>query len=123
MTKPEARSPGRRVLVVEDDYFVADSLALALKAHGIDVLGPVANVDEALELIARDERIDGAILDVNLKGELVFSVGDVLRTRGVPYVFTTGYDASSVARHAGGAPCFEKPVPPAQLIDALFGEH
>lgn len=122
MTKPDAVSARRRVLVVEDDYFVADSLALALQAHGIDVIGPVANVEAALDLIAQDERIDGAILDVNLKGELVFSVGEVLRTRGVPFVFTTGYDASSIARHAGGAMCFEKPVAPAQLIDALFGE-
>ncbi len=118
MTTNDAR---RRVLVVEDDYYVAHSLAAALEAHGIEVLGPVASVQAASDLIAQAERIDGAVLDINLKGEFVYPLADVLREQGVPFVFTTGYDASSVARQARDAVCFEKPVTTTQLIDALFG--
>lgn len=120
MTTSDTRSPRRRVLVVEDDYYVADSLALALEAHGFEVLGPVATVKAATDLIAQTKQIDGAVLDVNLKGEPVYPVADELRKRGVSFVFTTGYDATSVARHEPDAVCLEKPVSITQLIDALF---
>jgi DNA-binding response OmpR family regulator len=116
----EARLSGKRVLVVEDDYYVADSLAVALQAHGIEVLGPVATVAAALDLVAQDGSIDGAVIDVNLRGEMVYPVADALRQRGVRFVFTTGYDASSVARHQPDVVCFEKPVSTTQLLDALF---
>lgn len=111
----------RRVLIVEDDYYVADSLAVALEALGIEVLGPVPTVTAALDLVAQADRIDGAVLDVNLRGELVYPVADALRVRGVPVVFATGYDTSSVTRRDPTALCLEKPVSVAQLIEALFG--
>lgn len=110
----------RRVLVVEDDYHVASSLALCLEAEGVEVLGPVASVEAALGLIAQVSPIDGAILDINLKGEMVYPVARALQEIGVPYVFTTGYDAGSVAEGEQEAPCFEKPVVASQLIAALF---
>lgn len=121
MTENVANRPRRRVLLVEDDFYVASSLALCLEAEGIEVLGPTASVKTALELIAREAQIDGAVLDVNLKGEMVYPVADALRSRGVPYVFTTGYDASSIARRGPDAPCLEKPVVVTQLMVALFG--
>jgi CheY-like chemotaxis protein len=89
--------------------------------EGIEVLGPVPTVQAALDLLAVTERIDGAVVDVNLRGELAYPVADVLHRRGIPCVFTTGYDASSIARRAPGVPCLEKPLPPQQLLDALFG--
>jgi CheY-like chemotaxis protein len=110
----------RRVLIVEDEYYVADSLRASLEACDIDVIGPVATVKAALSLIAQGERIDGAVLDVNLRGEMVYPVADALRQRGVPFVLTTGYDASSVARQDPDAVCLEKPVSVTQLIHALF---
>lgn len=108
-------------MIVEDDYFVADSLAVALAAEGIDVVGPVATVAAALDIVAQPGRIDGAVLDVNLKGETVYPVADALRGRGVPFVFTTGYDASAVARQWPDAVCLEKPVTIRQVLATLFG--
>lgn len=114
-------APKRRVLVVEDDFNVAEATAYLLMQEGIEVLGPVPTVQAALNLLAVTERIDGAVVDVNLRGELAYPVADVLRRRGIPCVFTTGYDSSSIARRAPGVPCLEKPLRPDQLLDALFG--
>ena len=112
---------GRRVLVVEDDFNVAEAMAFLLAAEGIEVLGPVPTLQATFDLLAVTEHLDGAVVDVNLRGELAYPVADALRRRGVPFVFTTGYDTSSVAREAPGVPCLEKPVPREQLLDALFG--
>jgi CheY-like chemotaxis protein len=120
MTSSETEGPIRRVLVVEDDFYVASSLTHCLEAENVEVVGPVASVREALGVIVEGTPIDGAILDINLKGEMVYSVADALRERGVRYVFTTGYDAGSIAQRQPDAPCFEKPVIATQLIAALF---
>ncbi len=114
------RPKRRRVLLVEDDFFVASALALCLETDGIEVLGPVGSVSSALDLIRETTHIDGAVLDINLKGAMVYPVADRLRERGVPYVFTTGYDAGAVTQRDPGAPCFEKPVIATRLVEALF---
>jgi len=75
---------GRIVLVVEDEFFVADSLRLYLEQQGAVVVGPVATVDDALEVIGRAERLDAGIVDVNLQGKRAFPVADALAARGVP---------------------------------------
>lgn len=85
--------PRRRVLVVEDEYLVAQDVAQKLGDMGVEVSGPVPRVAEALALLASGSaRPDAAILDVNLGGEMVFPVVEILRKRGVPLVFVTGYD-------------------------------
>src|SRR5438270_8852311 len=87
---------GRRVLVVEDEYLIAADIAASLEALGAEVAGPAASVAEALTFLERDgDRLDGAVLDVNLGKERVYPLADVLRSRGIPFVFTTGYDASA----------------------------
>lgn len=112
---------GRRVLVVEDDFSLAEAMAMALSEEGLDVVGPVATVQAALETLGRAERLDGAVVDVNLRGELAYPVANALRQHGVPVVFTTGYDSTSIAREMPEVPCLEKPVPVEQLLHALFG--
>lgn len=96
-------------------------MACQLKAGGAEVVGPVASVDAALQLIEQTEQIDGAVVDVNLQGVLSWPVADALLGRGVPFVFTTGYDRSSIpARYAETIRC-EKPVAPDKIAKALFG--
>ncbi len=110
----------RKILVVEDEYFIVDDLVRAFEATGAELVGPVASVDDALDLIEETERIDGAVLDVNLRGEMVYPVADALLARGVPFVFATGYDKGSVpAPYAHITRC-EKPVDPRRIAQALF---
>lgn len=112
---------GYRVLVVEDDYFIADDMARQLKADGAEVIGPAASVDAALRLIEQTERIDGAVVDLNLRGVLCWPVADELLRRATPFVFATGYDRASIpTRYAAIARC-EKPVAPDKVAAALFG--
>lgn len=84
-----------RVLVVEDEYMLADNLATELSDAGAFIIGPVATVEAAFALIAAESEIDGAVLDVNLGGEMVFPVADLLLKRQVPFIFTTGYDLAA----------------------------
>ena len=116
----ESTLKGRRVLIVEDDYFMADELRAEFQQAGAEVVGPVGRVSEALELVGRDEPIHGAVLDINLAGEMVFDVADALRARNVPFVFVTGYDAETIpAAYATVTRC-EKPIDPATIGKALF---
>lgn len=120
MTGPLAALAGRTILLAEDDYFAMKRLRRAFEDLGATVLGPAANVPDALALAQGAERIDAAVLDVNLHGETIFPVADALLARGVPFVFATGYDASAIpARHAGVA-LHHKPVDPAQIARALL---
>ena len=111
---------GREILLVEDDFFVAEDFATSLEAAGARVLGPVATVSDALDLISRTERLDGAILDINLRGAMSYEVADVLSQRGVPFVFATGYDRHIVPSQYANVPVCEKPVDPEQCSALLF---
>ena len=119
MTGVQATMTGKRVLVVEDDYFIAKGLARSLKALGADVLGPVATVADALELIGA-EPLDGAVLDIKLRGDFIYPVADALTERDVPFIFATGYSSGAIPeRYAAIVRCV-KPVEPDAFIQALF---
>lgn len=100
---------GCRVLVAEDEYLLADDLSHALAQAGAEVLGPVPSVEEATAFVARDERIDAAVLDVNLRGDMVFPVADALAARGIPFAFATGYDRWALPDRFAAVPRVEKP--------------
>jgi CheY-like chemotaxis protein len=115
-----SRISEKRVLVVEDEYLVAMDVSAYLEAAGAHVVGPASNVNAALEAVEHTE-LDGAIVDVNLRGEMAYPVADALVERGIPFVFTTGYDAHTVpARFAAVKRC-EKPTTPEAIGRALFG--
>ncbi|MBB4191879.1 CheY-like chemotaxis protein [Rhizobium aethiopicum] len=111
---------GKRILVVEDEYFLADETRRKLENLGAIVVGPTANIRRALDLIAGED-VDAAILDVHLRDELVFAVADELEARQINFVFATGYDPSFIpARYNGFALC-EKPTELEKIAVALFG--
>jgi CheY-like chemotaxis protein len=112
---------GRRVLVVEDEYFVADDLDRALKTLGAEVVGPFASREKALEAFISGEPFDIAVLDINLQGEAIYPVADVLLEAGVPFVFATGYDKASLPEPYRDIPRWEKPFDPGELAKALSG--
>lgn len=114
----ENKLAGRRVLIVEDEFFLADDLKRALMEQGAEVAGPVNTLNRA-KALASEQQLDLAVLDVNLKGELIFPFADELRRRGVPLVFTTGYDAEMVPVEYQDVERWEKPFTSHQLVQAL----
>ncbi|MBO9380100.1 response regulator [Sphingomonas histidinilytica] len=115
----ECALSGCRILVVEDEYLLADELQAELEDAGAVVIGPVGDLAGATALIRAERRIDGAILDANLTGEMVFPAADLLIERGIPIVFTTGYDASILPSRFEGASLCEKPINMKRIIDAI----
>jgi CheY-like chemotaxis protein len=108
-----------RVLVVEDEFYIADDMANALRKLGAEVIGPVSTQERALDLVSSGDAVDAAVLDVSLRGRGVFPVADVLAERGVPFVFATGYDQSAIPEGYEAVPRWEKPFDPHDLAKAL----
>src|SRR5947209_47684 len=109
----------RRVMIVEDEALVALVLADQLTELGLSVVGPCSSVSEA-KAVADKGDFEAAILDVNLGGELVYPVAELLSSRGIPFVFVTGYGRESIDGRFADAPVLEKPVEMGSLED-IFG--
>jgi CheY-like chemotaxis protein len=107
-------------MVVEDEYFIALDMAQALEEYGAEVVGPAGSIAEALELLEHAGPLDGAIVDVNLHGDLALPVAEALRNRRVPFVFTTGYDARVIPERFHNIARCEKPVDFNDVARALF---
>ncbi len=91
---------------------------------GVEVVGPVARMEEALGL-ARDGEIEAALLDININGQFTYPVADILRARGIPVVFATGYGSSALPERFRGTPTLHKPFDRhsfAQAIEAALAE-
>lgn len=114
-----------RILIVEDEIFVAMAIEDALIHAGADVLGPVMSVASGLEILDNEAQIDGAILDVNLGNELVYPLAEALRDRGVPIIFHTALDDRAlISTSFPDAAICVKPMLSAQLVTiaaAQFG--
>ena len=111
-----------RVLVVEDDYFLAEDLSAALGETGAEVLGPVPDLESALSLLDRGPAPTAAILDIKLGRAWVYPLADALRERGIPFVFATGYEASAIPAAYAAVPRCEKPYGAEQCLRLLFGQ-
>jgi DNA-binding response OmpR family regulator len=109
---------GKRILIVEDEYYLADDLARALQECGADVVGPVGSLRDAQE-VAEDARIDCAILDFNLKGEMAFPIADRLQTDGIPFVIASGYTGAAIPDRFKSAPHIEKPFDTAAVLQSI----
>jgi PAS domain S-box-containing protein len=106
---PRISISGNRVMIVEDEALVAMVVTESLTTLGCTVVGPFSRCSEAIAAIEADE-IDAAILDVNLDGEMVYPLADMLADRGVPFIFVTGYGAESIDRRFRHIPVIQKPV-------------
>lgn len=111
----------QRILLVEDEFFLADELARSLQAAGATIVGPAASIRNALNLIATAGHLDAAVLDLNLRGETAIPVADALLERNVPFVFATGYGHGFVPVRYRHVKRCEKPMNPAKIVRALFG--
>jgi CheY-like chemotaxis protein len=111
---------GLRILVVEDEAMVALMIEDMLEVLGCTVVGIAASVSEGLAFTGDDALdLDGAVLDVNLAGEKVFPVAERLRSRGVPFVFSTGYGTAAITSEFARTPILAKPYGPTALHDGL----
>lgn len=100
---------GLRVLVVEDEYMVADDICTTLEGFGCHVVGPVGRIDQALDLVRRGS-LDGALLDANLNGESSAPIAVALGQASVPFAVVTGYGGLALASEAlNNAPRLSKP--------------
>ncbi|UWU80866.1 response regulator [Bradyrhizobium huanghuaihaiense] len=121
LSRRPAPLSGRRILVVEDEYFLADDISRALRSAGAEIAGPVSELDEAIPIINDGGILDGAVLDVNIHSEMVFPVAQELKARQVPFVFTTGYDKVSIAPQFHDVMLWEKPIDIAAMVRGLAG--
>ncbi|MDF0521217.1 response regulator [Bradyrhizobium yuanmingense] len=110
---------GRRVFVVEDEYFLADDISEAFRALGAEVAGPAGHIEDAFKILRDGSTLDAAVLDVNIHSERIFPVARELRARNVPFVFTTGYERVTVGPEFQDVPLFEKPIDLAKLARQL----
>jgi DNA-binding response OmpR family regulator len=108
-----------RILVVEDEYLLAEDISQALSKAGRKVVGPFATIAEAMESLEKAP-VDGAILDINLRGEEVFPLASELRRRHIPYAFTTGYGEETLPDEHRDAPRWQKPFEPADMVHAFL---
>jgi CheY-like chemotaxis protein len=109
---------GKRVLIVEDEILVAMHLEDLLMAMGHSVVGPATRLSEAMTF-ARDDDFEFAILDMNLAGTPSQPVADILRQRGIPFVFATGYGQEGIAAGNGEEPMLRKPYASKDLEHAV----
>lgn len=112
---------GRRILVVEDDYLIAQVLTELLADAGAEVLGPIGRLEEAVAFVENTtETLDAAVLDINLHGSKSYPVADALISRAVRFVFTTGYGTDIIDSRYIRYPRCEKPFNESAVIAALI---
>ena len=113
-----AKLAGLRVLVVEDEMMVSMLIEDMLTDLGCTVVGPAARLDEAIDLAMASD-LDCAVLDVNLGGQPIFPLADLLRERGKPFAFATGYGDAGIRDVDRGTPVLQKPFREGDLARVL----
>lgn len=111
----------RKILVLEDDVLLAMDMEDHLLDSGYEVVGPFANVSEALGAIEKTV-LDGAVVDLNLNGEMSFPVIEALKGRGLPVIVCSGYaELPEFKNRLNDVPLISKPCDPKKLVALLSG--
>lgn len=107
---------GKRILVVEDEFIIAAMVEDVLVELGATVVGPAYKIPDGV-LLAQQQAIDAAVVDVNINGEPSDAIAEALQARDIPFVFATGYGARGLERFS--APVLDKPYSAEKLTAAL----
>ncbi|ESY95271.1 response regulator [Mesorhizobium australicum] len=107
-----------RVLVVEDEWLIAEDVASDLRAAGYPVVGPVSSVAAALRLVEAD-KVDMALLDVQLNAETSLPIAEILLARGTPFAFVTGYGRGDLPARFRNCKFVAKPASEAAILTAV----
>jgi DNA-binding NarL/FixJ family response regulator len=108
MTTPAPALTGKRVLVMEDEYLIADDIAAELRLAGAEVIGPAGSMPHGLRLMAHAAPIDVAIVDINLRDTLAYPLLDQLIEAGVQVIIASGYDEGMIPDRYQHLPRCEK---------------
>jgi CheY-like chemotaxis protein len=111
---------GRRILVVEDEYFIAEEMRTLLVGFGAVVIGPLSDQFKAIEMLS-DTEIDCAVLDIDLSGRAVFPLIHELRRRDIPWLYVSGYSERLVPEELRARAHLEKPVASDALLASILG--
>ena len=109
---------GKRILLVEDEYYIADDLKRTLHGAGAAVVGPFSTVAKAREAVDHDG-FDYAVIDLNLNGEDGGQIADLLIEKGKSVAIATGYGLNSIPERFSEVPRIEKPFDPPALLDVV----
>ena len=110
----------KSILILEDEYFQADDLAKVTDAAGFRVIGPFGDIAAVSE--ADIMQTDGAVLDINLNGEMVYSLLDRLHAKGTPVALLTGYDPHLIPLRFASFPMFIKPDDCAKAVACVAAQ-
>ncbi|MBZ9794364.1 response regulator [Mesorhizobium sp. ES1-4] len=106
------------ILVVEDEWLIAEDVASRLRVAGYPVVGPVSSVAAALRLVEAD-KVDMALLDIQLNGETSLPVARILLDRGTPFAFVTGFGNRDVPAPFRNCKFVSKPASEAAILAAV----
>ena len=121
MARARSLLAGKKVLIVEDNYLIAEELRhLVQRAQGL-VARTVSSAAQALQALA-DEQFDGVLLDVQLQDGSSIEVAKTLEQRGIPFVVVTGYGRDWLDPPLRTAPYLAKPYRASRLM-ALAARH
>ena len=107
---------GCRILVVEDDYFIAEALSDLLESAGAEVIGPLGSLDHVMAQVQQDG-FEVAVLDINLRGTECYPAADELTRQGVPFVFASAYGNQQIPRRFAGVRFWTKPYNERGLVE------
>ena len=116
--KEASNDAGSRLLLVEDELVVGMFMQEVLETIGYRPTNPIGRLAEAVAA-AKSERFLGAVLDMNLNGEIVYPLAELLTAQRVPFVFVTGYAPHTIDSRFSSIPIVQKPVLEEQLATAL----
>jgi DNA-binding NtrC family response regulator len=119
MPSPGAPQAGCRVLIVEDEWLLANDLEKALKSFGAEAIALVGDLDDARAQLAGG-RFDVGIIDINLRGQNAFGIADELHRQEIPFVFATGYSAEVIPTRFANVTRWEKPFDPHTLVRSVL---
>jgi len=110
---------GCRILIVEDNFLLAETVAEVLEGAGARIVGPFVTMVEALERLTELTAIDGALLDIGLDGLDSYPLAEALQTTGIPFMFLTGVERHDLPQQFARTPHMLKPFSDEKLIRRL----
>jgi len=116
------RDEPRKVLIVEDEALIAMYVEDVISNFGYSVVGVASNLEDALDFL-ESTAFDMAVLDINLRGQLVFPLADALMKKRIPFIFASSYGENSVPARYRSGPVVQKPFAASELRRALIASE